>query len=505
MVRLCFSQLTLFLTFLTLLILPAVSSVKVPFKRVKYHSPSTGDSHRRDLQPASSKDIRLPLLRRGHRYRNTPKRARRFHVNNGITSSSFIPGHPTPVPTPALGRRADGANNSLSSSASIASSAFNASSSQPSSVASSIASSFSSFPSSSSVAAPSVNASGSSSGPAPSATHGTEPLDSSSSEGMTYVITVKINGIEVPMVADTGSVVPWVAAKSCATCIAAGMVTAVDIPDGDCQEGVLGYGSGNVYAGCFVNVTFAIGDLVLPSLRVLAATEIDDVFQSQAPFMSGILGMGLSAGVPFAGVTQPLIAMYEAGLIDSPTVGFWLSPDSTKPSEMDLGSVDKNTHVDLTKQVSTAHVVNQSDSAFSPAWYSVQADALTIGDTTLSTNFITIIDTGTTDFYVPQSWQDHFYAAFGNGYIYWVHTDYGDEPVLPCQGSNNTMSLTFDGVSFDINYADIVGSELQPGWCAGLVGSDPKLHYVLAGDMFLKGVYSTYDLVNGTVTFNGLK
>ena len=49
------------------------------------------------------------------------------------------------------------------------------------------------------------------------------------------------------------------------------------------------------------------------------------------------------------------------------------------------------------------------------------------------------------------------YAAFNAGYIYWVTDDQGYESyVLQCNSTNTPVSMTFNGVTFQIPYEDLV-------------------------------------------------
>lgn len=337
-------------------------------------------------------------------------------------------------------------------------------------------------------------------------THTTAPLDSKTANGVAYVLTIQINGVDTPVVADTGSARLWVPSTACDTCKSAGMVQPITIDDpNNCQSGSIAYGLGTV-EGCYTIASITVGDLHLDNVTVLAATSIDQNLQNQGFFQSGILGVGLEAGATDPDVPPVFKQMYDEGMLDQPLAGFWLSTNINVESELALGSVDDDSHLDASSKVTITHVDDSSDPSYVPAWYTVKTDSMNVGSTVLAADFISIMDTGTTAFYVPSNYLLPFYAAFNAGYIYWVTDDQGYESyVLQCNSTNIPVSMTFNGVTFQIPYEDIVGDELEPGWCCGMVASIDSFDYVLVGDLFLKNVYSVYDVVSGDVTLYKLK
>ncbi len=124
-----------------------------------------------------------------------------------------------------------------------------------------------------------------------------------------------------------------------------------------------------------------------------------------------------------------------------------------------------------------------------------------------------VIDTGTTVIYGPSSDVSAFYAKYPgatalSNFGYSAST-YAGYYAVPCSGSTNYASLTFNSRSFSIPTSIFtslgsVGTMNGVQYCVGgIIGNDNLGLGTswLVGDVFLQAVYSVFDLTNNQVGF----
>ncbi|WWC90791.1 uncharacterized protein L201_005728 [Kwoniella dendrophila CBS 6074] len=315
------------------------------------------------------------------------------------------------------------------------------------------------------------------------------------SGGLAYTIDVEIGGIAIPVIVDTGSSVFWVSASNCETCKQGGMtISNLVVPD-QCQLANITYGIGSA-EGCYAHGAVNLGPYVVPDVEMMGVTSVDQALSSSGSVLSGILGL---AGETNNGQPTLVKVMFDTGLIQTKTVGFYLSEDENVDSEVTFGDITTSEHADPKQKVTLQSIPNDMN------LYEVQMDSLTISGQSVSSGKTVIIDTGSSYIYVPEEDAKSIYSQLpspkksDSGYL------------LPCSPPNNStlpiLEFSFGEMTFDLEYRYLIGSKVdsEDGYCWAKIGTLQDMDTWVIGDAFLHTVYTSFDLGTKEVTLYKLK
>ncbi|KAI3340398.1 aspartic peptidase domain-containing protein [Ustulina deusta] len=284
------------------------------------------------------------------------------------------------------------------------------------------------------------------------------------------------------MLLDTGASTTWVMGS---TCTSKSCLTHNTFGPGDSKTyndtGMtysVEYGTGSV-RGNVVEDTLALAGLSVTLLFGVANTTSDQF--TQFPF-DGILGLATSPDTW-------LSAVVNAKLIDSNMFGISLSrsSDGTNDGEIVFGALDPDKYTgDIT------YTSVKSDSA-----WTIPLDGITIsGESAGITGRSAYIDTGTSFVFGPPDDVEAMYKLIPGS-----STSDGSTYTVPCD-TDSQVAFTFSGVSWKVSSKDFVSGPNSDGNCTGNIYG---IEYVsggwLVGDVFLKNVYSVFDVDNGRIGF----
>ncbi|WVF72909.1 hypothetical protein IAT40_007727 [Kwoniella sp. CBS 6097] len=311
--------------------------------------------------------------------------------------------------------------------------------------------------------------------------------------GLAYTIDVVVGGVAIPVIVDTGSSQFWVPASTCSSCTSYGMtVSPIQLPS-DCESNNNTYGIGSV-SGCFTKSAISVGPYEIPNMDLMGVTMVDEALGSSGTVLSGILG--LAGETTLEGSPTVVKAMYDLGLIQYKTVGFYLSEDENVDSEITFGDVTTSEHADASQGVTVKSVDNEMD------LYEIVMDDFSVVGTVVTQSETVVVDTGSSYIYVPDATAQQIYSLLPSplkaeqGYL------------LPCAPENPpTLKLKFGGMDFPLEYKYIVGDDAGTGdgYCWGKIGSLAKMDSWVIGDAFLHTVYTSFNVETREVTIYKLK
>ncbi|CAG8621446.1 7311_t:CDS:1 [Cetraspora pellucida] len=244
------------------------------------------------------------------------------------------------------------------------------------------------------------------------------------------------------------------------------------------------YAKGNV-SGISGQSKFSIAGLQIVGQDFGIVNMVSDI---NAPF-DGIMGMA------FDTIDQktPISLLKTQGVINPPIFAFKLGRDINKTkSELTIGGVDSTQYKGAIFWTKVG--VNTG------LWEIPLEDSSVNGVSTALGARTAIIDTGTTNIFVPTNDAKKIYShipssSFTNGQFY-----------LPCN-TRAQINLKFSGKSWSISAEDLVLYPPNNGTCLGSIQQGIKSlgnSRWLLGDSFLKNVYSVFDLDNKQVGFASL-
>ncbi|KAI1132155.1 aspartic peptidase domain-containing protein [Nemania abortiva] len=289
-------------------------------------------------------------------------------------------------------------------------------------------------------------------------------------------------GKQLYMLLDTGASTTWVMGSTCTSksCLMHNTFGPDDSKTyNDTGETYsVEYGTGSV-RGHVVEDTLSLAGLSV-TLPFGVANTTSDQF-TQFPF-DGILGLATSSDTW-------LSAVKDAKLIDSNMFGISLSrsSDGTNDGEIVFGALDPSKY---TGNITYSSVKSNS------AW-TIPMDNITIsGESTGITGRSAYIDTGTSFVFGPPDDVKAMYKQIPGS----SSTD-GTSYTIPCD-TDSQVAFTFSGTSWNVSSKDFVSAPDSDGACTGNIYG---VEYVpggwLLGDVFLKNVYSVFDVDNGRIGF----
>ncbi|TGJ85361.1 hypothetical protein E0Z10_g3403 [Xylaria hypoxylon] len=238
------------------------------------------------------------------------------------------------------------------------------------------------------------------------------------------------------------------------------------------------YGTGSV-RGHVVRDSLGLAGLSV-TLPFGVANTTSDQF-TQFPF-DGILGLATSSDTW-------LSAVMDAKLIDSNMFGISLSrnSDGTNDGEIIFGALNPDKFTG-----NITYSTTKSDSS-----WTIPMDGITIGGESAGvTGRSAYIDTGTSFVFGPPDDVEAMYKLIPGS-----STSDGSTYNVPCD-TDSEVAFTFSGESWKVSSKDFVSGPNGDGKCTGNIYG---IEYVsggwLLGDVFLKNVYSVFDVDNGRIGF----
>ncbi|RYP14998.1 hypothetical protein DL765_005995 [Monosporascus sp. GIB2] len=300
-----------------------------------------------------------------------------------------------------------------------------------------------------------------------------------------YFLEVKLGaeGKPVYMLLDTGASTTWVmgancTSEACATHDTFGPDDSSSFVDTGASFKIQ-YGTGEV-SGHIVRDSMSIAELNTTSDFGLATVTSNEF--TRFPF-EGILGLSTSPD-------SFLSTIKDAGLLDKNVFGVSLSRASDGPNdgEITFGAANKDRYEG---EITYASLV-KGDS------WAIPLDDVTVDSRPVGLKGKTAyIDTGTTYAFAPK---DQVAALFdkvpgaSSG-------DDGSSYTAPCD-SKVSIAFTFAGASWNISSADLLSATPKENVCtANIFGIEVVKGSWLLGDVFLKNVYSVFDLDESRIGF----
>ncbi|KZT25187.1 acid protease [Neolentinus lepideus HHB14362 ss-1] len=253
------------------------------------------------------------------------------------------------------------------------------------------------------------------------------------------------------------------------------------------------YGDGSSVQGEQYIDTVAIAGLVAKKQRLGAANQYSNGFSSDNFPADGLLGMGFRAISQYNAnpVFQNLISSHR---VDQPVFAFKLAESG---SELTLGGTDGNAY---SGSFAYTDVTDEG-------YWQVQMDGATVDNQNAVGEVAAIIDTGTTLVVVDPSSAQQIYAAIPGSQDASTTVGKGFY-TFPCD-SAPTVSLKFGGRAFSISPSifNLGRVSQDSSQCVGgIVDSGMTgLQFWIVGDIFLRNVYTVFDVGQSRVGFAPLK
>ncbi|KAF7797804.1 hypothetical protein EIP86_009009 [Pleurotus ostreatoroseus] len=290
---------------------------------------------------------------------------------------------------------------------------------------------------------------------------------------------------------DTGSSDLWVPSSSCSSCSGKHVYTASKSSTSSKKSGTfeIEYGDGSTVSGPIYTDTVTVGGLTVSGQYFSPVTTLSDEFTDDPA--DGILGLAWPS-ISNLGQTPFFNNAADKGTASAGVFAFKLASSG---SELFLGGTDSSKFSGSVE----AHSIDTSTGF----WQATGGKAVA-GSKTTSSNFDTIIDSGTTIMYGPPSAVKSFYAAISGTGVYDSSEGYY---YYPCD-SLPTVGFSWGGKTWAITDANFNLGEVSSGRCVGaLAGQDLGLgnNVWLLGDSFMKNVYTVFSVDDATVGFATLK
>ncbi|KYK58439.1 eukaryotic aspartyl protease [Drechmeria coniospora] len=143
--------------------------------------------------------------------------------------------------------------------------------------------------------------------------------------------------------------------------------------------------------------------------------------------------------------------------------------------------------------IDKANLIGQSETSWRYSFYTIIPDGVKWGQSTDTTKFPYIVDTGTTMNYLPPPLAEAIAMAFQPRAVFMYQ--WGSY-FAPCHAIPPHFAIIISGVEFWINPADLIYQDLKDpltGYCAVAIASGGSGPYIL-GDVFLQNVVAVFDV-----------
>ena len=248
------------------------------------------------------------------------------------------------------------------------------------------------------------------------------------------------------------------------------------------------YGTGNV-SGVVVSDNVELAGMKVP-LTFGSGSEVSDHFDNYP--MDGLLALGRPSQSNLGGPTF-LQALSNAKLLPANIFGINLQrhADGTTDGEINFGMVDTSKFQGELTYVETAN----------DQLWEVPIDDVRVGGVTCKiTGNTAIIDTGTSQLFMPPSQAKQLFAQIPGS----VQAD-SETFHIPCD-TTISIQMVFAGAPFSISPEDYLGSPVAGGNLCGSTIFGVQVEgptQFLLGDVFLKNVYSVFDSDKGRIGKHG--
>ncbi|KAF2809661.1 acid protease, partial [Mytilinidion resinicola] len=248
------------------------------------------------------------------------------------------------------------------------------------------------------------------------------------------------------------------------------------------------YGTGQVN-GTVATDDVHVGDLSA-SLTFGLGIGVSSDFTSYP--MDGILGLGRGDSTSNAIEAPSLMDLLSTkSLIKAKLFGLHLSrtSDGDNDGELNFGAPDTERY---SGDLNYMSVIENED-----GFWEIPLDDAGVDDKTLgSKGRSAIIDSGTSWLMMPEG------DAVALHKLIPGYTQSGETFTVPCT-SKQAVQLTFGGVVYNVSTADYIGGKLSNGACSSKIIGRQTFgpHQWLVGDVFLKNVYTVFDLDDSRVGF----
>lgn len=305
-----------------------------------------------------------------------------------------------------------------------------------------------------------------------------------------YFVEAQLGSDQSPlyMLIDTGASTTWVMGSDC-TSKACNMHNTFKADSSktlkdQAKPFAVEYGSGSV-SGSLVTDTVKIAGLSVPMDFGLTNVTSDEF--TQFPF-EGILGLSIGNGGP----QNFLVALKNAKLVDSNVFAVSLSrnADGLNDGEITFGGPNPDK---FTGDISYTPV----DPKHHGSWAIIMDDAEVNGKPVGVEDKLAYIDTGTTYAFAPAADVKKLYDAIPGAKA----DDQGVTWTLPCD-TKASLALSFGGKMFPVSAKDFMSGPDKDKKCTGSIyGLEVVKGAWLLGDLFLKNVYTVFDMDEARIGF----
>ncbi|KAG8958579.1 Type I transmembrane sorting receptor [Tulasnella sp. 425] len=261
------------------------------------------------------------------------------------------------------------------------------------------------------------------------------------------------------------------------------------------------FGDGSTASGVLSAETIAVGSLSVTSQPFAVITGSTGNFDGPN---SGLMGLAFES-IAQTKATPWFFNLANNGKLASNLFSFYLSRQGADGSELCIGCIDSNK---FTGQPEYFPLVpgNASQSVWDIVvpHLGMRSDGFTYNNAAVTQRLVAIIDSGTSNIYIPPSQAAALYSKIPGAQL---HTD-GTHYVFPC-ASASTMSSVGIAFSGSTSVFNIQPSQFNLGpiaqgseSCAGAIASSGSEDSVaLVGDTFISSWYSIFDYGNMRVGF----
>ena len=288
------------------------------------------------------------------------------------------------------------------------------------------------------------------------------------------------SGKTVYMLCDTGAGTTWVMGDDCDS-TACGMHTTWDPSDSTTYTDTgdsfsIAYGTGKV-SGTLAQDSISVASIDVTMTFGVANTTSSD-FTHFA--FDGILGLAMTQGA----TDNFMASVQEDNLMKSNVFSFDLNraEDGPNTGELTFGGIDSSRYTgDIT--------YTSVDSSANGEWAITLDDMGYDGADAGITDKLAYIDTGTTYAFGPSDDVAALHALIPG-----ANSTDGVTYTAPCD-SDKPMTMTFSGVDHDISVKDWLSVPSSKGVCtSNIYGQEVVSGGWLVGDVFLKNVYTVFDV-----------
>jgi len=252
----------------------------------------------------------------------------------------------------------------------------------------------------------------------------------------------------------------------------------------------LTYGDGSSTRGDLAQDTVSVGGLAVPNQTLGLATEYSSSFQTGP--MDGLMGLGFPSLSSFK-ATPWFNDLAAQKTLSQNTFSFYLASNG---SELTFGTPDQTKY---TGDINW-NTVTQA------AYWQIPMSSVNVGNTAAVSNTPSVIDSGTTLIVGDSTSVRAFYAAIpGSKDASTLDPTLQGYYTVPCS-SVPAVSLTFNGHTYSLgSYFNLGPITTGSQDCVGAVNAAADMNFWVIGDVFMRNVYTVFDVDNTRVGFASLK